>query len=162
MTEKKNETSTDKFETGCGCLFMLVPAFIVYCLLSAFLVFPAGWNVSEVFENKVVHKVLMVLLLIVGLWVLITGLWRLWSGVRSGELKISHIKKIFGLQMFLICVAILCGFIASEIHGGGCIIGLSIFRLCIIDSILLTLLASIGTTAGGYALALIGAYFHNQ
>ena len=62
MTEKKNETSTDKFETGCGCLFMLVPAFIVYCLLSAFLVFPAGWNVSEVFENKVVHKVLMVLL----------------------------------------------------------------------------------------------------
>ena len=63
--EKECEVLRSTPETGCGYFFLLVLAFIVYCLLSAFLVFPTGWNISEIFHNKIALIALAVLVILI-------------------------------------------------------------------------------------------------
>ncbi len=108
MTEKENETSTDKSETGCGCLFMLVPAFIGYCLLSAFLVFPTGWNISEIFDNKIA----LIILAALGVLIIILLSPILWSEIRDVSLSdlrtvVWPILGIMGIILLIVTAKVL-------------------------------------------------------
>ena len=73
--------------------------------------------------------------------------------------KFIAVLTIVGLQLLLLGGAVALVFLGKWVYGlRGCILALSIFDLCVIDTLVLTLAFSGALTAAGFAFSLFGAY----